>query len=222
MYNGVTAAFTDAVYYFVSLTDVCPTFLAAAGLPVPEDVQGENLLPLLLENKSLDRDFVNSGRERHTYIAHPGHVGYPSRSLRSGEWLLIRNFHPERYPYGDPVSPYSENEAYTDVDDSPTKSEMMESREDEYMSPFYDRTFGLRPGWELYDVKRDPHQFINLAGDPNHAKVLEELKRKMKKWQKATGDRRANGRPTDYWDNFPYFGRTTPAPKVKAGASGKR
>jgi N-sulfoglucosamine sulfohydrolase len=45
-----------------------------------------------------------------------------------------------------------------------------------------------RPRHELYDLEADPHETRNLAADPEHRKVLEELQAKLKAWQESTGD----------------------------------
>ena len=45
-----------------------------------------------------------------------------------------------------------------------------------------------RPTFELYDLENDPHEVNNLADDPQYAKVLEELKAKLKAFQKRTKD----------------------------------
>ena len=58
---------------FASLTDVAPTFLEAAGLPVPEVMTGRSLWPVLKSDKTglVDetRTVVYTGRERHVEIA---------------------------------------------------------------------------------------------------------------------------------------------------------
>jgi len=36
------------------------------------------------------------------------------------------------------------------------------------------------PGWELYDVKNDPHEMNNLYGNLEYAGIIAELKNKLK------------------------------------------
>jgi len=191
----------------VDLVDIFPTFLTAAGLPVSKQAQGMNLLPVLLKNQPLRRDFVDSGRERHGYNARQDHVGYPSRSLRQADFLLIHNIKPDRYPGGDPVNPYNEQGGHSDVDSGPAKTEMIAQKDDPAMQPFYLRAFGLRPEWELYDVRKDPNQFLNLAADPKYAAKLKELQDKMNTWQEKTLDPRADGKDTKVFDSDLYFGK---------------
>src|SRR3546814_4453217 len=42
-----------------------------------------------------------------------------------------------------------------------------------------------RPAEELYDLKADPDEKVNLAGDPRYAKQLAELRSRLAAWRKA-------------------------------------
>ena len=45
-----------------------------------------------------------------------------------------------------------------------------------------------RPKFELYDLENDPHEVRNLADNPKYKTVLEELKAKLRAFQKRTQD----------------------------------
>ena len=45
-----------------------------------------------------------------------------------------------------------------------------------------------RPQFELYDLVNDPDEVKNLAGDAANAKLFEDLKGKLKEFQKRTND----------------------------------
>ena len=45
-----------------------------------------------------------------------------------------------------------------------------------------------RPAEELYDVEADPHELVNLAGDPRFAEVLGGMRRALSDWVRETGD----------------------------------
>ncbi|MEZ5299696.1 MAG: hypothetical protein R3F11_03370 [Verrucomicrobiales bacterium] len=80
---------------FASLTDLAPTFLAAAGVDGWAEITGVNLLPALREGQSHARPCPGR-QERHV----PGQEnqdpsGYPCRALRNAEFLYIRNYRPE-------------------------------------------------------------------------------------------------------------------------------
>lgn len=46
-----------------------------------------------------------------------------------------------------------------------------------------------RPSEELYDLRADPHEVVNLAADPAHAETLAENRRRLAEWIDRTGDR---------------------------------
>ena len=90
---------------FVGLPDLCPTFLEAAGIAVPEVMTGRSLMSVLTSTTSgqVDptRDAVFVGRERHVAHVREGNLPYPQRAIRTRDHLYIRNFQPERWPLGE-------------------------------------------------------------------------------------------------------------------------
>jgi N-sulfoglucosamine sulfohydrolase len=49
-------------------------------------------------------------------------------------------------------------------------------------------SFLHRPKEELYDLTTDPNELKNLATDPAKAKNLNNLRSRLKAWQKRTND----------------------------------
>jgi N-sulfoglucosamine sulfohydrolase len=45
-----------------------------------------------------------------------------------------------------------------------------------------------RPTFELYDLEKDPHEVHNLAGESAHAKLLADMKARLKSFQQQTAD----------------------------------
>jgi N-sulfoglucosamine sulfohydrolase len=45
-----------------------------------------------------------------------------------------------------------------------------------------------RPHEELYDLEKDPNELKNVAGDPQYAAVLKELRGRLRQWQEQTKD----------------------------------
>lgn len=52
----------------------------------------------------------------------------------------------------------------------------------------YDGGYQTPPGWELYDLKADPHETRNLYQDPAHAAVVKKLKDQFAATRKRVGD----------------------------------
>ncbi|RII20742.1 Choline-sulfatase [Streptomyces sp. YIM 130001] len=186
------------------LSDLAPTFLQAAGLPVPEDMTGQSLLPAL-SGRSAPREFVVLERERHTF-AREGNVSYPVRALRSDRWLYLRNFFPERWPAGDPQPPSPDRGIFGDIDGGPTKTQLLDHRDEPEFARFFQLATGKRPAEELYDLESDPHSLVNLADDPGHAAVKARLGRQLQHWMRRTEDPRATDPRTDFWDKVEYHG----------------
>jgi len=196
---------------FVSLQDLAPTFLEVAGLkPLPE-MTGRSLLSLLTSDRSGHinpaRDHVLVGKERHAWVRKGG-LGYPCRAIRTYEYLYIRNFEPDRWPAGDPAGgaePYDAKRIYGDIDDSPTKTYMIEHQDEPGVKRLFDLAVAKRPAEELYDLRQDPDQLNNVAADPSYAKVKEELAARLMAELKATNDPRVTG-SGDVFDTYPYYG----------------
>jgi len=189
---------------FINLADLAPTFLEAAGLkPLPE-MTGHSFLGLLTgREKPGQRTRTFLERERHANVR-KGNLSYPARAIRTKEFLYIRNFRPERWPAGDPEMYFAVG-PYGDCDGSPTKDFILAHRADARFAKYYDLCFAKRPGEELYDLARDPHQLINAAGKPEYAGTKTKLRAELDHWMKETADPRATS-DDDRWDRYPYFG----------------
>ena len=180
---------------FVRLPDLAPTFMEIAGVKPPENLYGRSLLPLLKSDKSgvidTTRDWIITGRERHVGKAREGNLPYPMRSLHTPDYVYIRNFAPDRWPLGSPGAVTAESTpgmdelehntqiAFADMDASPTKAWLIEHRKDPQWQSYYDLAFGKRVSEELYDIRKDPDQMNNLAGNTDFAKVKEQLAKRL-------------------------------------------
>jgi len=156
------------------LIDLAPTFLEAAGVKAPRGMDGRSLLPLLTGAPDERPNRVLIERERHASVRE-GNLGYPSRGLRTPEFLYIRNFRPDRWPAGDP-RPYMQVGPFGDIDWGPTKDHLVANREIPAFVAFFELACGKRPAEELYEVASEPHQMRNVAADPAYAAVRATLR----------------------------------------------
>lgn len=198
-----------AVDDLVSVPDLMPTFLEAAGVRVPAGVNAHSLMNILRSGRGgqveANRTWIISGRERHVAFANADNRPYPQRALRTTDYLYVRNYAPERWPLGLPVKVTEVSEpspdelesvtyaAFADMDASPTKAWLVAHRRDARWKRFYDIAFARRPAEELYDLRRDPHQTINVAADRKYAATKNKLSAQLTKILRDAGDPRVTG-----------------------------
>ncbi len=190
----------------VSLIDLAPTFLEAAGLDSPASMTGRSLWNVLASTKSgqVDpaRDHVFTGRERHVENARADFTPYPQRAIRTHNHVLIHNFRPDRWPLGDPyrlddgpeptVDELENNTRATlpDEDAGPTKAWLVGARNTERWQAHFDKVYGKRPEVELYDLQNDPEEMTNLADEPDAAQLRTRLEGQLMAELKRTADPR--------------------------------
>ena len=100
--------------------------------------------------------------------------------MRTERFRYIRNFVPER-PHLQP-NRYKDSKAVIQT--------LHKLRADGELKPKIEALFyGERPEEELYDLREDPWEMRNLAGDDSHAATLAKLRSVLKGWIEQTGDR---------------------------------
>lgn len=114
-------------------------------------------------------------------------TGYPARAVRTSEFLYIRNLRPDRWPAGDPELVYAAG-TFGDCDESPTKQLIVARRDDPQWARYFELCFAKRPAEELYDLRKDPAQTHNVAGQPEYAAARLRLRGRLEGWMKETGD----------------------------------
>ena len=149
--------------------DIAALSLAAAGIPLPTAMQARDILA----GDYQPRDAVFAARDRCDETVDR------IRSVRTNGWKYIRNYHPER--------PHLQPNAYKDH-----KAISIAFRAiplDELTPVQAALRAPTRPAEELYDLAADRHERVNLAGDPDHAERLAEMRRRLADWESHTGDR---------------------------------
>ncbi len=212
----------------ISMIDLAPTFLEIAGQPALKGISGRSMMNILNSNASgtIDpsRNRIYAGRERHSH-ARPDNLGYPSRVIRSAQYLYIENFKPDRWPLGDPapltktpIAPKSGMkpimEGYEDIDDSPTKSFMIKQQFE--LPELFHLGFEKRNVDELYDIKKDPYCMYDLSMKSSFASIKKQLKAELNKVLAEQGDPRVTGK-RDLFDSYPRFGLMRPFDGFKEG-----
>lgn len=203
---------------FVSLVDLAPTFYDVGGVSAPDDLSGRSLLTLLAGDGKGDRSFVIHGKERHVPSQEaPDMGGYPTRAIRTHEFLYIHNLRPDRWPNGTPNYKKAAIPGawFADSDNGPTKTYIVENRDkDAAHRRAYELAFAKRPEHELYDLAKDPGQLVNVAGQQAYAKRLAKLQAKLRAELRKTEDPRVTGKGPDF-DTFRYLGGAPKYPGFK-------
>ena len=149
-----------------SLLDVMPTTLAAAGIK-GHGLPGHDLLA----DDWRGHERIFAARDR------CGDAPDRIRSVRSGRFKYIRNFHPDR--------PYLQHSGYKKLQYPVLTLMKVMHAQGRWNTPFMAST---RPAEEFYDLLADPHELKNLAGDPAYGKLLRQMRDELDQWMKDTGD----------------------------------
>ncbi|WP_422081172.1 sulfatase [Ulvibacterium sp.] len=221
----------------VSFIDIAPTLLELTGsgtagmLPI----SGRSILSILQGRKqgtvAETREFVLAGRERHSSSRYLN-WGYPQRMIRSEDFIYIWNIKPERWPAGAPQrfhpndstqllpvygldenGKYIDQGAFTDIDDCPSKTYIIENYTDPKISRYFELAHGKRPEFELYNVVDDPYCLNNLVGHKDYASLETKLKEKLLEELKTTNDPRVVGPDTEIFDSYKRYSKIRKFPK---------
>jgi arylsulfatase A-like enzyme len=171
---------TDAL---VSIIDLVPTLLQAAGVQKTKTFQGSSFIKLF-EHPDLEfRHYAFAEHNWHDYEA-------CERQVRTKDYLYLENFRPQYDAWGpaDAVVSPSMHELY----DAYKRGEINEFQQDIFIKP--------RPTEELFDCKNDKFQYYNLAGDGKYKKIKEKLKSVLETWRKETADNCPENITKDHFD----------------------
>jgi len=220
-----------------SFTDIAPTILELTGTSADGmlPISGKSILKTLKSKKqntvNSEKKYVLSGRERHSSSRYLN-WGYPQRMIRSEEFLLIWNMKPERWPAGAPqrivkgtkdelwpIFGVDENGkhhsdwAYTDIDAAPTKSFIIENKDDEKVKPYFQMAHDKRPEFELFHVKDDPYCLKNLAENTQYSVVESEMKMALLEELEKSKDPRVVGPDKEVFDSYIRYSPMREFPK---------
>jgi len=156
----------------VNWADLTPTILDFAGAtPGRYEFHGRSFQPVLEREHAADWDT--------TYASHTFHeitMYYPMRVVRERRFKLIWNIaHGLEYPFA------------SDLWESATWQGTLKRGSKLYGKRTVE-AYLQRPKFELYDLETDPHEVKNLADDPQYRGQLDEMKAKLKAFQKRTKD----------------------------------
>ncbi|KAK8382114.1 hypothetical protein O3P69_015225 [Scylla paramamosain] len=180
-----------------SLLDLTPTVLAWLGVPYPHysiwrhgdpvTLTGRSLLPLMTlrgkpDGARQEQRAARRGGGAAVFASHQTHeatMHYPMRGVRTAAFKLIHNLY-YRMPF--PVD--------QDLYLAPAFQDILNRTRDGHPLPWLTSLdqYYHRPRWQLYDLRRDPHEQRNVAGKKRYGAALATLRARLRAWQDATQD----------------------------------
>ncbi|MFC1606731.1 sulfatase [Candidatus Latescibacterota bacterium] len=155
----------------VSYIDIVPTIIDWASAEAPYELPGRSILPILEDENPDGWDEIYAS---HTF--HEITMYYPMRVVRSRRYKYILNLaHGLDYPFA------------SDLYASPTWQGVLQ-RGDTKMGVRNVEDYIHRPKEELYDLESDPNESNNVAGDSQYAGILDEFRKKLRRFQEDTDD----------------------------------
>jgi N-sulfoglucosamine sulfohydrolase len=165
---------TDAL---VSLADVVPTFVEAAGGRPAEGLDGESFLKVLHDPMKSHREYI--------FATHTGDREWnrnPARCIRSNRYKLIINLAPEiRYTtHIDLAKDHDGGREYWPSWDLLAKT-------DRRAAAVIDR-YRNHPKEEFFDLLTDPFEIHNLIDDQKYADIVADMRARLNEWRRRQGD----------------------------------
>ncbi len=189
---------------YISFIDLAPTFLELAGVSEKnsgmQKIEGRSFVDIFKSKKQgvvdVKRDHLLLGRER-TDLGRPHDQGYPVRGIVKNNFIYTKNYEPDRWPSGNPET------GYMDIDNSPTKTAILDANKKGERKDLYQLSFDKRGAEELYNITTDTFCLKNLATDKKFSIILQQMRKQMEQELTKQNDPRMFGKG-DVFDNYPH------------------
>ncbi|MFW6039154.1 MAG: sulfatase [bacterium] len=158
--------------HFISGVDFLPTAIEAAGVAMPEGVDGGSFLSLLDGQQQDGRELVFTQFHQTAMRRN-----YPMRCVQDGRFGYIWN------PWAD-----GERVFRNESQSGRTMPAMQRAAENDPAIAQRVDMFLYRVPEELYDFERDPDALKNLVDSPEHQDELNRLRSALAEWMGQTGD----------------------------------
>ncbi|XZE36983.1 sulfatase family protein [Pirellulaceae bacterium SH501] len=158
--------------------DLLPTLIDLADGSSMPNWDGKSFAPVLRNPQNSHRDVI--------FTTHSGDGKmnvYPIRSVRTKEWKLIWNLHPE----------FAHT---THIDKALARDggrywiSWFEKAKQDNRAAETVRRYHERPEWEMFYLPSDPWETTNLASVAEHAETFSQLKKQLEQWMAEQGDTR--------------------------------
>lgn len=158
----------------VSGTDIGPTLLEIAGVSPDKKMTGKSFRKALEGDSSENHDYLFAVRGAHgSGLPGTSSAFDLSRVVFNKKYKLIYNplfhlpYHPVDFAGGEMWKELKDLHKQGKLDEKFSKTILFTEQ---------------RPMFELYDLEKDPDEFINLSGSPGYKEVEQELKAALQRW----------------------------------------
>jgi len=160
---GITKPGSANIDPIISGTDIMPTLLDAAGLKVPDKLDGRSFKPLLLKEKYEERSYLLT-----SFYQIFEKKRFPMRCLQNKEFGYIFNF------WSDGSTTMA-----GDATGGITWKAMLKAAQTDPVIARRVELYKHRVKEEFYDLKNDPDGLINLIDSPAFSDKIEEFREMM-------------------------------------------
>lgn len=158
MIKGVENKEIGRTNRLISFTDLAPTILSLANIEPPQHLDGKAFLGTY---ETAPRNYVYGSSDRFDESSDR------IRSIRNQRYLYIKNYLPEKIKYKE-IS-YRRN--------IPMMNELLDLKEQQQLTENQLDWFTTKSSEELYDCKKDPHNLVNLASQPEFENILNNFRK---------------------------------------------
>jgi N-sulfoglucosamine sulfohydrolase len=164
----------------VQYADITPTLIEiGGGEPTDFEFDGSSFLHALTNENAVHRTYAYGV---HNNI--PEGPAYPIRTVTNGEFRYIRNLRPDDIYIEKHLMGIRGDGALNNPYWSTWVFESGQTAEAEWLVKRYMK----RPAEHLYHTAKDPHELVNLAGEPKYFKIKDELSRELDLWMREQKD----------------------------------
>ena len=161
----------------VSWIDVLPTLIDIVGGEVPENIDGRSFADVLRGNRTSHREriFTTHSGDRKMNV-------YPIRSVRTDQYKLIWNPHPD-FAFTTHI-----DLLLRETSGDYFKEWLTLAKTNSDAARIVNAHHG-RPEFELFDLDQDPQEQTNLASKASHTAIKNNLLQDLNEWLKTQNDK---------------------------------
>lgn len=175
----------------VSAVDIAPTIMKIAKAKYSNTFQGYSFDSLIAKPDTKFRNFVFAEHNWHDYQAH-------ERMVRNRDFMYILNSRPSMAQSG-PADAVG-SPSYKELDILKNNGSLTTIQADIFAVP--------RANEELYDLKRDALQLLNVGAVPKYKENLTFMRNVLTEWMQETGDNIPENLTNDWYLKEPGYLKT--------------